>query len=846
MRRIWSYFAGDSDQSDYNTQETEQNDIETYGAPTGAEPTDERVPLKQEQPPVCSDVTEANVEDKETGSLGSVAPEPNISTQMSEHSMDAFIESIEKLKMYETSLNDSAIENESVHTDANDALRMLAEVLVWADQHDSTIWDSFMELGVMALLVRCLQATKTYLQRTNSAESPAERRPITLSSTSSGHLDTIHSVSSTSSETATATFDDVGLPSENLQFMAAFESQLLQMLSIVVQSVSNTKSLYCLFSANHINCIIEFGFHLSIDEQLSYFITLLKTISQKLDPTMLQLFFDPVKASFPLYSCAIRHFDASERMVRIAVRNITLNVFAVRDHTVITFTLRGARNSYLSRLMDYISRLSGSVARALELVLDDGMEIARTRRRTGIFRKRVRCADVAVRLAELEAQLLYIADIHALGIPVLCRELQRVMSARFFASFFRPLASRALPMPQSRWPRAPTDSLATFDAGARTALLTFVVLVLSDSRLCLHVLAELLRPARDFARRSVLHALRAMTADLDGTERLTYLALRAIEALLTSPAMSREALAVAQLTLDATAPAAGAAGAAQLVGVVEPVSDDEPVLMTLTDFEAPLTPCSSLPTTPTYEADDSKSLKEDISALKRTPLNQWLGSEDGEFDEDSMLMSFKTGDVSLRDALTSTLLVVRKRDARSLRVVQCIARIVSLSAERTNSWLGALDVASSCLDEIGSALKEFINDRRTTIVSLESAFTNYRNALYLLDKNASKSEVCDMTFTSEDLATTAALKPKSVGRIRRPLIYDYRYTPPIELEDAFVLFIMVRLYERAYRVAYDGLEAQLSAQLGVVFSDIDEGCTYLEKRDALNDIAAVVLKVRPT
>ncbi len=82
-----------------------------------------------------------------------------------------------------------------------------------------------------------------------------------------------------------------------------------------------------LLSNNHVNSIIVHKFDFSDEEVMAYYISFLKTLSLKLNPHTIHFFFNEHTNDFPLYTEAIKFFNHSEKMVRIAVRTLTLNVF---------------------------------------------------------------------------------------------------------------------------------------------------------------------------------------------------------------------------------------------------------------------------------------------------------------------------------------------------------------------------------------------------------------------------------------------------------------------------------------------------------------------------------------
>lgn len=70
--------------------------------------------------------------------------------------------------------------------------------------------------------------------------------------------------------------------------------QVLQTLYILIQNIKKETSLYYIFSNNHINDIVTLSFDFEEDEVLGYYINLLKTISLRLTPKIVQLFFQVI------------------------------------------------------------------------------------------------------------------------------------------------------------------------------------------------------------------------------------------------------------------------------------------------------------------------------------------------------------------------------------------------------------------------------------------------------------------------------------------------------------------------------------------------------------------------
>ena len=131
-------------------------------------------------------------------------------------------------------------------------------------------------------------------------------------------------------------------------------TQLLQTLNILFENIRHETSLYYLLSNNHVNAIIQHKFDFDDEEVMAYFISFLKTLSLKLNNHTVHFFFNEQTVEFPLYTDAIKFFNHSEKMVRIAVRTLTLNVFRVREPSMLKFIRDCTAVPYFSNLAWFI------------------------------------------------------------------------------------------------------------------------------------------------------------------------------------------------------------------------------------------------------------------------------------------------------------------------------------------------------------------------------------------------------------------------------------------------------------------------------------------------------------
>lgn len=94
----------------------------------------------------------------------------------------------------------------------------------------------------------------------------------------------------------------------------AIQTQVLQTVSILVQNVRHTTSLYLLLSSNYVNALVSHGAFLdaACDEELrAHLVSLLKTLSLRLDPTTAQFFVDDGATRCPGQETRIRKMHAT-------------------------------------------------------------------------------------------------------------------------------------------------------------------------------------------------------------------------------------------------------------------------------------------------------------------------------------------------------------------------------------------------------------------------------------------------------------------------------------------------------------------------------------------------------
>ncbi|XP_071535234.1 protein CLEC16A homolog isoform X2 [Panulirus ornatus] len=204
--------------------------------------------------------------------------------------------SLEHLRYLYNVLSKNQVVQESNRGLLVETLRSIAEILIWGDQNDSSVFDFFLEKNMLSFFLRIMK------QKCGS-------------------------------------------------YVCV---QLLQTLNILFENIKNETSLYYLLSNNHVNSIIVHKFDFSDEEVMAYYISFLKTLSFKLNVHTIHFFYNEHTNDFPLYTEAIKFFNHPESMVRIAVRTLTLNVYRVNDQSMLQFIRDRTAAPYFSNLVWFI------------------------------------------------------------------------------------------------------------------------------------------------------------------------------------------------------------------------------------------------------------------------------------------------------------------------------------------------------------------------------------------------------------------------------------------------------------------------------------------------------------
>ncbi|RNF11484.1 hypothetical protein TraAM80_00930 [Trypanosoma rangeli] len=161
-----------------------------------------------------------------------------------------------------------------------EALRELAEVLIWSDKNAESVFDSFLERRMMGTFERIVT---------------------------------------------------------NAEFPSAVKVQVIQCITMMLQNLTRKSSMYFICSNNHLNRIISIFIDETDDELLSTYVSFLKSLALRLNGDTVQFFFERETRSFPLFDRASKLLAAPDRMVRAAARQVVISVAQLHEQAITIF-----------------------------------------------------------------------------------------------------------------------------------------------------------------------------------------------------------------------------------------------------------------------------------------------------------------------------------------------------------------------------------------------------------------------------------------------------------------------------------------------------------------------------
>ncbi|KAH6588298.1 hypothetical protein BASA50_010849 [Batrachochytrium salamandrivorans] len=139
---------------------------------------------------------------------------------------------------------------------------------------------------------------------------------------------------------------------------------VLRFFNVFLESVKSGSIMYFMLSNNYINDVISVPLNVENEEILSYFVTLLKNISNKLNSRTIQLLFNENNRTYPLFSQATIYHYHQEAMIRIGVRTIILNLLHVNDPETLSFIIHD--KFYFIGVVDHLAEILQSLCSHME------------------------------------------------------------------------------------------------------------------------------------------------------------------------------------------------------------------------------------------------------------------------------------------------------------------------------------------------------------------------------------------------------------------------------------------------------------------------------------------------
>lgn len=185
-------------------------------------------------------------------------------------------------------------------------------------------------------------------------------------------------------------------------------------MSILIQNIKEEQESFYLFSHPFLNKLISFNFDLTANNELvDYFISFLKMLSLRLDPSSIQFFFNPRFQDFPLYGVAWSLYNHSEPLVRTGARAITLNIYEICDEKMLEWLISLPHATYFPNLSIQLMKYWKKIDKSLNQDLNFD--------------------DLRDELEDINDLLMYFQDIFKSKIPQLSRALAN--SLLYYAYF---------------------------------------------------------------------------------------------------------------------------------------------------------------------------------------------------------------------------------------------------------------------------------------------------------------------------------------------------------------------------------------------------------------------------
>jgi len=162
--------------------------------------------------------------------------------------------------------------------------------------------------------------------------------------------------------------------------------QLLQTLAMLVQNIKSSDILFYILSHEAVGQIISMDFDFTDEEVLGYYVSLVKSISFKLNESIVVSYIKKSapksnQFSMPLFSEAAKFVDSPEQMVRAAARTLTLTIISLKSDRVDGFLTSAENRVFFRNCVRGLCRRSKQPPHFLSKSLSISLKSTKTRQR---------------------------------------------------------------------------------------------------------------------------------------------------------------------------------------------------------------------------------------------------------------------------------------------------------------------------------------------------------------------------------------------------------------------------------------------------------------------------------
>ncbi|KAI5674428.1 hypothetical protein M9H77_14792 [Catharanthus roseus] len=224
-----------------------------------------------------------------------------------------------------------------------DLLQSIVEIVTYGQSHNPSIFECFMEFQVLSEFVRLLD-----IAGNSGIEAPLLQYLSIMIQNMDNKNAIYKGVVSESCFTEKIRESELLPPDAMRGQEGKLECGPFSLICLTFSPVQN----YCL-SNGYINRIITHQFKFDGGDLVPYYISFLRAVTAKIDKDTICLLVkvhQDAVVSFPLYAEALKFAHYGEKMIQIAVRAITLNVYNVADDMVYQHLTTPPVSEYFSSL----------------------------------------------------------------------------------------------------------------------------------------------------------------------------------------------------------------------------------------------------------------------------------------------------------------------------------------------------------------------------------------------------------------------------------------------------------------------------------------------------------------